>query len=50
MADGTIKRENIAYLICDKCGVVFPDRDNPVNCPICEADKSHFTEYHGNRS
>lgn len=41
----TIKRETINYLACEKCGVVFPDRDNPETCPICQADADSFISY-----
>ncbi len=34
-----IKRERIDYLVCSSCGVVFPDRDDPQNCPICAVAK-----------
>ncbi len=34
-----IQREKIDYLVCGSCGVVFPDRDNPQNCPICAVSK-----------
>jgi rRNA maturation endonuclease Nob1 len=34
-----IEREKIGYLVCSSCGVVFPDRDDPQNCPICAVSK-----------
>ena len=45
MAEDSITREEIAYLVCRECGVVFPDRDEPKCCPICAAAPERFVAY-----
>ncbi len=47
-----IKREHIEYLVCSACGVVFPDRGNPQDCPICAQSGSvtgAFLPYPGSK-
>lgn len=43
--DEHIERESLAYLVCKSCGVVFPDRDNPTSCPICQSASDCFVSY-----
>jgi len=44
-----IDREILNYLKCLACGVVFADRDDPQNCPICAVprvtDQTNFVSY-----
>jgi len=48
----SIVREQIDYLVCSACGVVFPDRGEPQNCPICAQSGSvagAFLPYTGSK-
>ena len=33
--------------VCDICGYLHDDEEEPVSCPVCGADAGKFSEYYG---